>query len=263
MNRTRIAVPILLLFAAGLAVAVWMFAHGGARDAGLVATDRAPLPPFHALDVSGVADITLVQGGAEGVTVEMPARERRRLRVRVDHGVLHVGYATSRSWWDRLAGAPARTPKLRIDFRTLNMVDASGGLKLVADRVTTDRLALHVSGAATLKIDALETQQLTVEGSGAVKAELAGHATRQSIRISGAGDYRAADLASEQAQVEVSGAGRVVVNATHTLDVSLSGAGSVEYVGDPKVTHEVSGVGRVKRRQSNVPRDTAIAAAHR
>ena len=66
--------------------------------------------------------------------------------------------------------------------------------------------------------------------------EIAGRTAAQTIEISGAGDYRAEDLASDTAKVAVSGAGRVVVRVAKTLDVDLSGAATVEYIGDPKVT---------------------------
>ena len=48
----------------------------------------------------------------------------------------------------------------------------------------------------------------------------------------------------------MSGAGKVFVNAARTLKVSISGAGTVDYLGDPKVTQEISGMGRVKRREA-------------
>ncbi len=89
-----------------------------------------------------------------------------------------------------------------------------------------------------------------MHGSGALDATVSGRVDRQTVRISGAGEYRAANLASADASVRVSGAGRVVVNAQRTLEVSLSGAGNVEYLGNPRVIEHVSGVGRVKRRDT-------------
>ena len=111
-----------------------------------------------------------------------------------------------------------------------------------------------------MRINGLDTKELAIAASGAVKAEIAGRATDQRIAISGAGDYRAAGLASDNARVAVSGAGKVFINATKTLKVSISGAGSVDYLGDPKVTQEISGMGRVKRRES-AQRDPSRAIA--
>ena len=36
-----------------------------------------------------------------------------------------------------------------------------------------------------------------------------------------------------------------------TLKIGLSGAGAVEYIGNPKVTQQISGAGRVKRRDAS------------
>ena len=67
------------------------------------------------------------------------------------------------------------------------------------------------------------------------------------MAISGAGDYKGARLVSQDATVNVAGAGKVLVNAQKTLKATISGAGSVEYLGDPEVTRSVSGVGSVHR----------------
>ena len=80
---------------------------------------------------------------------------------------------------------------------------------------------------------------------------IAGSVDDQAISLSGAGDFRAANLVSDTAKVTVAGAGRVVVNARRTLRVSLSGAGSVEYLGNPELTQSVSGLGRIKRRDAD------------
>jgi hypothetical protein len=53
--------------------------------------------------------------------------------------------------------------------------------------------------------------------------------------------------------VSVSGVGNVIVNAQRTLKASISGAGVIEYLGDPQVTEHVSGIGRVRRHDSSTP----------
>ena len=106
------------------------------------------------------------------------------------------------------------------------------------------------SGGSELRLDDINAQTLRIMGSGALKATLAGTVVEQKISISGAGEVRADRLVSQDAVVDVSGAGSIVVNVAKTLRATISGAGSVEYYGDPEVRQSVSGVGRVKRRQS-------------
>jgi hypothetical protein len=40
-----------------------------------------------------------------------------------------------------------------------------------------------------------------------------------------------------------------VVNARNALTVDISGAGKVEYFGDPKLRQTISGIGKVSRRE--------------
>ena len=63
---------------------------------------------------------------------------------------------------------------------------------------------------------------------------------------------------SDDAHVQLAGAGKVIVHATKTLDVNISGAGKVDYIGDPRVTQHISGVGRVQR-QGATPTHARIA----
>ena len=252
----RLVLPLLILIAIGIAIAAaWYvldrgFRSGAGARGGEVTVDERSLPPFTKLAVGGMADITLVQGTAESVRFEAPAKQMERVKVEVRDGTLHVDGMTTGGFFGFLFGGSPRPVRATITFRDLNAVDVSGAVKLKADGWKADKLAFSVSGEGTLRIAGLDVNELAMAASGAVKAEVAGRATEQRIAISGAGDYRAAGLASESARVAVSGAGKVLVNAAKTLKIAISGAGSVEYLGDPKVTQDISGVGRVRRRES-------------
>src|SRR5205814_9413360 len=123
-------------------------------------------------------------------------------------------------------------------------------------------LRIGASGGSAIRIDDIEAQSLRVSGSGALKATLAGHVVDQRVEISGAGEVHADQLVSQNAIVDVSGAGSIVVNVAKTLRATISGAGSVEYYGDPEVKHSISGVGRVKKRQTAAAKRRAFALAH-
>jgi hypothetical protein len=246
-------VPVLLILlaaavAAGLAWIFLAWSFPGAR--GEVTTERRALPPFTRIAIEGLADATLVQGTTESVTIEAPSRQLPRVRTEVTDGTLTIGSSDSRRWWSELFGVSARPARVTVAYRELEGISATGAVKIRAERLKTDRLKLSASGATSLKIADLDTKLLSLSGSGAMKAEVAGRATEQRIAISGAGDYRATDLVSEDARVAVSGAGNVAIRVEKTLRVGITGAGSVEYIGDPTVTQQISGAGRVKRREA-------------
>ena len=252
----RLVLPLALLVAIAAAVAAaWFFLDrsfraGGASRGGELTSEQRALPPFSRLVVGGVADITLVQGAAEAVKFEAPTKQMGRVRVEVRDGTLHIANGNTGHFLSFLFGGSTRPLRATITFRDLQAVEIAGEAKLRAEGWKAERLAISISGDGTVRIAGLDTKDLTISASGAVKADISGRATDQRLSISGAVDYRAAGLASENTRVSVSGAAKVFVNATKTLKVSISGAGSVDYLGDPKVTQDISCMGRVKRRES-------------
>ena len=239
---------------AAIAIAVslaWFYLGWSLRGGGEVVSEQQALPSFNRIVIEGFADVTLVQGNTESVQIEAAPKQLPGVHAQVSGGTLTIAHGGSRSWLSSFFGGGARGARVRITFRSLEAITAAGTVKIRAEALRTDRLKVSAAGTTSLRIDALEANELAVTGSGAMKVELAGHVTEQRVSISGAGDYRAAELASQDARVSVSGAGRVIVQVEKTLKVALSGAGSVEYIGNPKVTQQVSGVGRVKRRDAS------------
>lgn len=236
-----------MTFAACPAWAADLWLSGGGER---VVEDHA-LPPFNRVAIEGFAEVVLVQGKTESASIEVAADDPRSVRFDVTDGKLTVANPDTPHWWRDLVGGKGDAVRITLTYRTLNAIDVGGAAKLRADRLAADRLALSASGAAAVRISALDAKELTVSGSGAIKIDIAGRVVDQRIRMSGAGDYRAAKLDSETAKVAVSGAGRVAISAAKTLDIEVSGAGVVEYLGNPKVMQSVSGVGRVKRRDAD------------
>lgn len=224
----------------------WSFGGGG----GEIVTEERAVAPFNRIVIEGFADVTLVQGNTESVQIEAPKKQSAGVRTQVSGGTLTIAHGQSRPWLLGFLGVGARGAHVRVAFRNLDAIAAAGAVKIRAESLKAEALKVSASGATSLRIDDLDAKELSVSGSGAIKVELAGRAVEQRVSISGAGDYRAADLASVDARVAVSGAGRVVVQVEKTLKVGLSGAGAVEYIGNPKVTQQISGAGRVKRRDA-------------
>jgi hypothetical protein len=252
MKRLVLALLALL----GIALAVAGAAHFLAsshpaenRGSAVVVSQNRTLPPFSRVIVEGMVDIELIQGPDEGITIEAPGRATGGVKAEVRDGTLTVESSGREGWFGGAFGG-TRTARVVVRFRTLEHVRASGAVKIHADDIKAGALGIDLTGASSIAIGRLVADSLAVSGSGAMKAEIAGRAARQTIDISGAGAYRAADFLTDAATVSVSGAGKVTVNVARTLDVRISGAGAVDYLGDPKVREEVSGVGRVRRRDS-------------
>ena len=247
--KTFVIVIVGVVIATLAAVATLATTHRSAPVRESQRETRA-LTDFNRIEVYGTAEVRLRQGTTEGATVEAAAQILPRIRTEVRDRTLFIDVAQERRWsdWVHWSGT-RRTPRVTVDFIKLDRLESAGAIKLAADDLRADELRLDFSGASTVRIGNLQASRLRLEGSGATKAELAGKVGTQVVTLSGAGSYRASDLESDRAELHVTGAGKAFVNARTSLAVEISGAGVVEYLGNPKLQQDISGVGKVRRRQ--------------
>jgi len=247
----RLSLPLVILVSVLIAACLTGLALAEGPDRQDVQTETTPLAPFRHIEVSGMAVIVLVQDTNGPLIASVPQNTTAKVSIKVQKETLIIKSADGERWWSNLFGrGPLPAPQLTIHFKDLEGIDVAGGVRITAREIHVPVLSIEGSGGTTIQIDDLRATTLSVEGSGAVKAELAGQVTDQSISVSGAADYQAARLVSDNATVEVSGAGKIVINARKKLTASISGAGVVEYIGDPVVRQSISGAGRVKRREA-------------
>lgn len=258
MRRLLLPLAILAAILAALGLA-WAALHGGDTDDERVSAQPIQVGEFRHVEVSGHADVVLVQGATEAVIVEASPRRHARVRVRSQGGTLKISAGEDARWWAGLFGGSARPARITIRFRDIESLTLSGALRVTADGVKAAGLVVRASGAASVRMEGIDAATLRFVGSGAVKAEMAGRAAEQVVSISGAGAYRAARLDSERADVKVSGAGKVVVSAARSLDASISGAGAIDYHGNPQVRQRISGAGRIRQVSGADARQRAVA----
>ncbi len=92
----------------------------------------------------------------------------------------------------------------------------------------------------------MKTDRLTTEVNGSGKFSIRGEARKQTIKISGSGNYEARNLISDVALVKISGSGKTELNVREELDVRISGSGNVLYRGNPKISQQISGSGKIR-----------------
>ena len=240
-------------FLTSLAIATALLALSAGLAAGADdATETRALAAFHRIELDGQFDVTLVQGSTESVTIEAPASIMPRIRTDVRNETLLISLRTERTVWDWFLGRGLGRPvRVIINLREIDRIEGAGAVSVVTERLKADRLVLDFAGACKLRLGGLQASAMHLDGSGSIKAQLNGSVGRQNIDLSGAGSYDGAELVSDDASVDVSGAGKVVVNVRKTLAVEISGAGVVEYIGEPKLRQSISGFGKVTRRDAS------------
>lgn len=89
----KAVIPVLLVLVA-IAVAssaAWLYlSRSFPSGRGEVVGEQRTLPAFSRIAIEGFADVTLVQGNAESVTVEGPSRQMASIRTEVRGGTLTI-----------------------------------------------------------------------------------------------------------------------------------------------------------------------------
>ncbi len=186
-----------------------------------VTSESRNVSGFEEVELQGVGNLSIQQTGSESLTVEAEEDVLPKIRTEVVNNRLIIGPKPNTSL---LTTEPIN---YRLTVKDLSALEVSGSGGVDAEGISTDELAVTITGAGDVKIS--------------------GKANSQQVATLGSGDYRAGDLESKEVKVDVGGSGSAVVNVSDELNAEVSGSGSVEYIGDPTVNQYVSGAGRVSK----------------
>jgi hypothetical protein len=217
----RIAVTIT--FAAFLLSLLSGCHIGGVHGSGVRKTEKRELQPFNAIETSGAFDVVVTCQKPASFEIEGDDNIVPLIETEVRNGVLHISSTKSYS--------------------------TRGPLSL---RITLpDLQSIKTTGASKFQVTDIKNDKFEVDSTGASKVSASGQSKSVEISSTGAGKIDAHNLHAERADVSVTGAASVEVDASDQLDVTVSGAGRVTYSGNPKVTKHVSGAGQVTKKETS------------
>src|SRR6185369_16495130 len=107
---------------------------------------------------------------------------------------------------------------------------------------------LIVEGAGQIDLKNLNNDKLKIDAEGAPAISVSGKTKLIDIDTSGAGKIDTHNLHAARAVVDSKGVAQIDLDVADELDVTISGASSVYYKGDPKVNKTINGPGKVERR---------------
>ena len=128
----------------------------------------------------------------------------------------------------------------------LSALSVSGAGDVKMDGLAASRLKVAMSGAGRIDCSGLSLESLSLALSGAGDVTLAGEAASADVLLSGAGSIDAAGFKVQTADIDLQGLGNATLWVTEKLTGSISGAGSVEYYGNPQTDFDTTGVGVFK-----------------
>ena len=194
-------------------------ANGPGNNKGPVTRESRNVSGFDGVELRGVGNLFIRQTGRESLTVEAEKDVLPEITTRVVDGRLIIG---------------ARSNSAIHTTRPINFY-----------LTVKDLDSLAVLGTANAEATGIDTDGLTVTIDGASNVRMEGQADEQAVEISGTSNYLAENLQSIDVKIAMAGAGSAVVNVKEKLDAEISGVGSVEYVGNPRIQQTVSGAGHV------------------
>lgn len=222
--RSKVLFLTLIISAASLTacIAVGGRALNTVAGSGNVITENREVSGFTAVSLQGMGEVIIDQTGSESLSITADDNIMPYLETVVNGDTLII--------------------------RTTEEVVFTDTDALTFHVTATALDAIELAGAGSFIVNDLDTEKWEVNLPGAGSITVSGHTTEQTVTMDGAGSYFAADLESEEAVIESSGAGTAVVQVSDTLDVTINGLGSVEYIGSPTVTQEINGVGKISQR---------------
>ena len=213
----RITISVLATFTILVTGCGWP----GIRGNGHLTTDQRPISGFSEIEANGAFEIEWRSG--------TPA-----LSITTDENLLP--YIDSRNIDNRL----------RLHSR--DRIRPTHGVKIVVSSPT--RSAAKLTGATRLTANQLSGAKFAVESTGAARVTLDGTVDELLADMTGASTLNAKSLQTKTAEISTTGAADANIAVSDTLKVSITGAGKVNYSGNPPtIEKHITGAGSVRHRE--------------
>jgi len=193
----------------------------GIRGNGNIVTEQRSVADFNEIVASGGMKVEW-HTGAPSLTITTDENLLRHVEDRISGSTLRLK--------EHEHLRPTHGIKVTVSSPKFNGADLSGAVDLIAHNLTGAKFYVRGTGASDITVD------------GTVDELLAD--------ITGAGDLKAKALQVKTAQISTTGAADAVVNVTDALRVSITGAGDVDYYGNPPtIEKHITGAGSVRHKQ--------------
>ncbi len=121
------------------------------------------------------------------------------------------------------------------------------GIKVLASSPT--RMGARLSGAVDLKVPQIAGPKFYFKSTGASDVKLDGNVDELLADMTGASDLNAKNLQARTVEISTTGAADADISVSETLRVSITGAGTVNYYGNPPtIEKHVTGAGSIRHR---------------
>ncbi|MDA3614813.1 head GIN domain-containing protein [Polluticaenibacter yanchengensis] len=138
--------------------------------------------------------------------------------------------------------------EVRVMMPEVEEVQISGSGNIVGNGIfsTNEDFEAKVSGSGNIEFG-IKSPNVTTGISGSGTISLTGFSDKLKGKISGSGTLNLDNIESNEAEVNISGSGKIKVYAHDKLEAGISGSGSIYYKGEPQITFNKSGSGKISK----------------
>ncbi len=225
---------------------------------GRQSTETRTLPEFDRIQVNGDFNVLVDTGSAYTAVVEADENLQDRIITHVSGGRLVIESKSD----DCLN--PSDPIEITVTVPIVTSVELYGSGYIFCNDLDVEDLTVRLSGSGQIectKIEAIsvvfhlegsgnidcavdvEDLSSTIEGSGDINID--GSALNSELEVTGSGRQRAGELNTDVCKATISGSGIIDTNVNNSLDVTIIGSGTVNYVGNPVITSYISGSGKI------------------
>lgn len=198
------------------------FTWGGVRGSGVIKTESREVSGFSAISSKSIGRIIVQQTGKESLTITADDNILPLLESRVTDNILYLSIAKD------VHMNPNKPIEFVVDVKSLE--------------------SLKIDGVGSIEAKGIQGKKLAVSLDGVGSMTIAGSVDVLDLNLSGVGSFNGEDFKTKQATVRHDGVGSAVVNVSEQLDATLSGVGSLEYIGSPQIRESKKGLGSIKKR---------------
>ena len=210
---------------------------------GPVVTEERSVAAFTMIEAEFPGDVILVQGANQMVKAQAQENIINDLYTTVDNGIVKIKLRNG------LRLSTGSSLKVYVTIPVIERISLMGSGNVTTDQVSSPDLDIKLTGSGNMEIGNLEADAVYSELTGSGNINIAGGNTRDlEVRLTGSGDLKAQHFSAVDATVTLTGSGSATVRASRTLSAVISGSGNVNYYGNPAVTQNVTGSGRVKKK---------------
>lgn len=208
---------------------------------GTYKTETRTISGYNGVKLSGSFDVTIVQNGTEGITIEAEDNLLPLIATEVERGSLVI------KWTEKNLNVSHKKITMTVNVKGIEEISVAGSGNIKADAIKSAKLKSSIAGSGDINIKTLTSDTIKVSIAGSGDFTAGGLADDLGVSIAGSGGVKAERLKAKNAKLSIAGSGDIALWATDAIKVSIAGSGDVRYYGDATISKSVAGSGSIKR----------------